>query len=184
MMAEKKVPYEVDGRQFEGMIVYDDSVKTKRPGHFRAARLEGRLCRHDREGAHRRRPGLRDADGRHVRQRLRRHAQDPRTARRRHARRLQGPLVHDCLRQQGLRRAPRRGEQARSRRPGEEDGGDRLLRRWRLRARAGARRSRFQGGGRVPRHQPQPGRAGHALQHQGPGAGGPRRGRSGHAQVR
>jgi dienelactone hydrolase len=34
MMAEKKVPYEVDGRQFEGMIVYDDSVKTKRPVIF------------------------------------------------------------------------------------------------------------------------------------------------------
>ena len=26
-MAETKVPYEVNGRQFEGMIVYDDSVK-------------------------------------------------------------------------------------------------------------------------------------------------------------
>jgi dienelactone hydrolase len=30
-MAEKKVPYQVDGRQFEGMIVYDDGVKAKRP---------------------------------------------------------------------------------------------------------------------------------------------------------
>ena len=30
-MAEKKVPYQVDGRQFEGMIVCDDSVKAKRP---------------------------------------------------------------------------------------------------------------------------------------------------------
>jgi dienelactone hydrolase len=30
-MAEKKVPYEVDGRSFEGMIVYDDGVKDKRP---------------------------------------------------------------------------------------------------------------------------------------------------------
>ena len=30
-MAEKKVPYQVDGRQFEGVIVYDDSVKAKRP---------------------------------------------------------------------------------------------------------------------------------------------------------
>jgi dienelactone hydrolase len=34
MMAEKKVPYQHDGRQFEGMIVYDDSVKTKRPVIF------------------------------------------------------------------------------------------------------------------------------------------------------
>jgi dienelactone hydrolase len=33
-MVEKKVPYEVNGRQFEGMIVYDDSVKTKRPAIF------------------------------------------------------------------------------------------------------------------------------------------------------
>ena len=30
-MAEKKVPYQVNGRSFEGMIVYDDSVKGKRP---------------------------------------------------------------------------------------------------------------------------------------------------------
>jgi dienelactone hydrolase len=33
-MVEKTVPYEVNGRQFEGMIVYDDSVKTKRPVIF------------------------------------------------------------------------------------------------------------------------------------------------------
>src|ERR1700735_2059814 len=33
-MAEKKVPYQVDGRQFEGVIVYDDSVKAKRPPIF------------------------------------------------------------------------------------------------------------------------------------------------------
>ena len=33
-MAEKKVPYQVNGRQFEGMIVYDDSVKSKRPVIF------------------------------------------------------------------------------------------------------------------------------------------------------
>ena len=30
-MAEIKVPYQVNGRQFEGMIVHDDSVKNKRP---------------------------------------------------------------------------------------------------------------------------------------------------------
>jgi dienelactone hydrolase len=30
-MADKKVPYQLGGRQFEGMIVYDDSVKAKRP---------------------------------------------------------------------------------------------------------------------------------------------------------
>jgi dienelactone hydrolase len=33
-MAEKKVPYQFGGRQFEGMIVYDDSVTTKRPVIF------------------------------------------------------------------------------------------------------------------------------------------------------
>jgi dienelactone hydrolase len=33
-MAEKKVPYQVDGRQFEGMIVYDDGVQGKRPAIF------------------------------------------------------------------------------------------------------------------------------------------------------
>src|ERR1700720_4412432 len=33
-MAEKKVSYQVNGRQFEGMIVYDDSVNAKRPAIF------------------------------------------------------------------------------------------------------------------------------------------------------
>jgi dienelactone hydrolase len=33
-MTEKKVRYEVNGRQFEGMIVYDETVKTKRPAIF------------------------------------------------------------------------------------------------------------------------------------------------------
>jgi len=33
-MAEKKVSYEFDGRPFEGMIVYDDGMKTKRPVVF------------------------------------------------------------------------------------------------------------------------------------------------------
>jgi dienelactone hydrolase len=33
-MAETKVPYQVNGRSFEGLIVYDDSVKTKRPAIF------------------------------------------------------------------------------------------------------------------------------------------------------
>ena len=33
-MAEDKVPYQVNGRSFEGMIVYDDSVRTKRPAIF------------------------------------------------------------------------------------------------------------------------------------------------------
>jgi dienelactone hydrolase len=33
-MAEATVPYQVDGRQFEGMIVYDDGVRAKRPVVF------------------------------------------------------------------------------------------------------------------------------------------------------
>ena len=33
-MAEIKVPYQVQGRSFEGVIVYDDSVKDKRPAIF------------------------------------------------------------------------------------------------------------------------------------------------------
>jgi dienelactone hydrolase len=33
-MAESKVPYQVDGRQFEGMIVYDGAVTAKRPVVF------------------------------------------------------------------------------------------------------------------------------------------------------
>jgi len=33
-MAEKNVVYQVDGRQFAGLIVYDDSVTTKRPVVF------------------------------------------------------------------------------------------------------------------------------------------------------
>jgi dienelactone hydrolase len=33
-MIEKRVPYQVDGRQFEGMIVYDDSATAKRPVIF------------------------------------------------------------------------------------------------------------------------------------------------------
>jgi dienelactone hydrolase len=34
MMVEKKVPYRVDGRQFEGVIVYDDAGSAKRPVIF------------------------------------------------------------------------------------------------------------------------------------------------------
>jgi dienelactone hydrolase len=33
-MGEKKVPYQVNGRQFEGIIVHDDSVTAKRPVIF------------------------------------------------------------------------------------------------------------------------------------------------------
>src|SRR6201995_1396920 len=33
-MAEVQVPYQVNGGPFEGMVVYDDSVKTRRPAIF------------------------------------------------------------------------------------------------------------------------------------------------------
>lgn len=33
-MAQVRVPYEYDGREFEGMLVYDDSVTAKRPAIF------------------------------------------------------------------------------------------------------------------------------------------------------
>ena len=33
-IVEKTVPYEVNGRQFEGKLVYDDSVKAKRPAVY------------------------------------------------------------------------------------------------------------------------------------------------------
>lgn len=34
MIVEKAVPYEVQGRKFEGRLVYDDSIKAKRPAIF------------------------------------------------------------------------------------------------------------------------------------------------------
>lgn len=33
-MTETKIPYEHDGKKYEGMLVYDDSVKAKRPAIF------------------------------------------------------------------------------------------------------------------------------------------------------
>ena len=50
-MIEKKVPYEVNGRQFEGKLVYDDSVKAQAPAGLHAAGLEGHRRRHHRPGA-------------------------------------------------------------------------------------------------------------------------------------
>ena len=40
-MAEKKVPYQVNGRPFEGMIVHDDGVKAKRPAIFMQSDWKG-----------------------------------------------------------------------------------------------------------------------------------------------
>jgi dienelactone hydrolase len=50
-MVAKKVPYEVDGKKFEGVIVYDDSVKTKRPMVFMQPDWLG-VCNHSIEMAH------------------------------------------------------------------------------------------------------------------------------------
>lgn len=44
-MVEKKVPYQVNGRQFEGMIVHDDGVKEKRPIIFMQPDWKG-VCAH------------------------------------------------------------------------------------------------------------------------------------------
>ena len=40
-MIEQRIGYEIDGKKFEGMLVYDDSVKTKRPAVFMMPDLEG-----------------------------------------------------------------------------------------------------------------------------------------------
>src|SRR6185436_9488329 len=40
-MVEKKVGYEVDGKKFQGVLVYDDSVKEKRPSVLMAPDWSG-----------------------------------------------------------------------------------------------------------------------------------------------
>ncbi len=50
-MAEKNVPYEYDGRQFEGMLVYDDGVTAKRPAILMQPDWLG-VCRHSIDMAH------------------------------------------------------------------------------------------------------------------------------------
>ena len=50
-MAEKTVPYDYDGRKFEGMLVYDESVKAKRPAILMQPDWLG-VCRHSVEMAH------------------------------------------------------------------------------------------------------------------------------------
>jgi len=49
-MAEIIVPYKYQGRQFEGMLVYDDSVTAKRPAIFMQPDWLG-VCRHSAEMA-------------------------------------------------------------------------------------------------------------------------------------
>jgi len=50
-MAEKAVPYEYDGKKYEGMLVYDDSVKEKRPAILMQPDWLG-VCSHSIEMAH------------------------------------------------------------------------------------------------------------------------------------
>jgi hypothetical protein len=99
-MAEKKVPYQVGGRRFEGMIVHGDGVKGKRPVIFMQPDWKG-VCA-DTIGQARIVAGddyvVLMAE--HVRRGLRRHARDPRAARRRHERRAR-PRLHRRLRRQG-----------------------------------------------------------------------------------
>ena len=50
-MAEKKVPYDYDGRKFEGMLVFDDGIAAKRPAVFMQPDWLG-VCRHSIDMAH------------------------------------------------------------------------------------------------------------------------------------
>ncbi len=50
-MAEKKVPYEYDGRKFEGVLVYDEGVTAKRPAILMQPDWLG-VCRHSIDMAH------------------------------------------------------------------------------------------------------------------------------------
>jgi dienelactone hydrolase len=50
-MADKRVPYEYGGRKFEGIIVYDESVKAKRPAILMQPDWLG-VCAHSIEMAH------------------------------------------------------------------------------------------------------------------------------------
>ena len=40
-MVEQRIGYEIDDKKFEGMLVYDDGVKAKRPGVFMVPDWEG-----------------------------------------------------------------------------------------------------------------------------------------------
>ena len=156
-MAEKKVPYQVGGRQFEGMIVYDDSVKAKRPAIFMQPDWKG-VCS-DTIGQARSVAGkdyvvlMADMFGAG-------YGDKPKTVEELRAGMLAVhndlPFTLDCGRSR-LRRAFIRGRQARHHRR-RQKGRDRLLRGRRLCPRAGACRRGFQGGSGVSRHQSEPGR--------------------------
>ena len=143
-MAEKKVPYQVNGRKFEGMIVYDESVKAKRPAIFMQPDWKG-VCA-DTIAQARTVAGkdyvvlMADMFGAG-------YGDKPKTQQELAAgmRAVHNDLAFTiACGGKGLRHAACRGEQARPRRSHKESG-DRLLRGRRLRARTGARRRRFQG---------------------------------------
>ena len=98
-MVEKKVPYQHGGRSFEGLIVYDDSVKTKRPVIFMQPDWKG--IDRDTIGQAREVAGkdyvvlMADMYGTGYGDK----PKNPRGAAGRHDRRLQGSAVHRRLRQ-------------------------------------------------------------------------------------
>ncbi len=181
-MAEQKVPYQVDDRQFEGVIVYDDSVTAKRPIVFMQPDWKG-VCP-DTIGQARAVAGkdyvvlMADMFGSG-------YGAKPKTVDDLRAGMLAvhknlpftlacGGKAYDTL----LAEA----QQARRRRH-DKDRGDRLLRGRRLRPRTGARGREFRGRSRLPCHKSESGRCRHALQHQGPRTGDPRLGGSGYAET-
>ena len=181
-MTEKKVPYEYGGRKFEGMLVYDDSVKAKRPAIFMQPDWKG-VCPDTIAQA--RIVAGKDyvvmmADMFGVGYGDKPKTQPELTAAMR--------AVHDDLPftigcggkayEALLAAATALGllDPAKKVAIGYCFGGG-------LRARAGARRCGLQGAGRVPRHLSKPGPSEHAMQHQGPRARHPRIGRSGDAEA-
>ena len=180
-MAEKKVPYQVDGRQFEGMIVYDDTMTAKRPIVFMQPDWKG-VCP-DTIGQARAVAGkdyvvlMADMFGSG-------YGAKPKTVDELRAGML---AVHNnlpfTLACGGKAYEALSAEAQMLASPTRQSRGDRLLRGRRLCPRTGARGRGFRGPGRLPCHQSQPGRRRHALQHQGPRFGDPRLGGSGYAET-
>ncbi len=50
-MVEEKVPYEVDGKKFQGVLVYNDAVKTKRPAILMSPDWSGMSAKNVKEAA-------------------------------------------------------------------------------------------------------------------------------------
>jgi dienelactone hydrolase len=62
-MAVVRVPYQINDRQFGGMIVYDDTVQRKRPIVFMQPDWKGGLSRHSRASPYRCHEGMADMLG-------------------------------------------------------------------------------------------------------------------------